>query len=179
MGGVTAVQLRDKETPTGTLLPLARRLRDLCHAHRAVFFVNDRVDLALAAGADGVHVGDDDLPVDVVRSLAPHLWVGASADLPSTARAAVEAGAHYLGCGTVWATESKGDAGIPIGVDGLRAVAEAVSVPVVAIGGITLERAHELEGSGAAGLALIRGLWDAPDLAGTARRFLTARIFTT
>ena len=171
VGGVTSVQLRDKETATGTLLPLAHRIRALCHDHGALFFVNDRVDLALASGADGVHLGDDDLPVHVVREIAPELWVGASADTAETAQAAIRAGAHYVGCGTIWATDSKADAGTPIGIAGLTAVAQAITAPVVAIGGITIARAPELVGSGAAGIAVIRGLWDAPDITTAARAF--------
>jgi thiamine-phosphate pyrophosphorylase len=172
--GVTAVQLRDKDARTGTLLPLARRLRALCRAHGAPFFVNDRVDLALAAGADGVHLGEQDLPISVVRLIAPDLWIGASADTAASAEAAVRAGAHYIGCGAVWGTTSKADAGTPIGVGRVASVAAAVDVPVVAIGGITPARAPALVGTGAAGVAVIRALLDEGNPEAAARAFRRA-----
>lgn len=158
-GGVRSVQLRDKEAPSGTLLPLAERLRDLCHARGALFFVNDRVDLALAAKADGVHVGQDDLPVEVVRRLVPEsLVVGVSAETPARARAAARGGADYIGAGPVWPTDSKADAGVAIGVDGVARMVAATQLPVVAIGGITSVRVAALREAGAAGVAVIRAI---------------------
>jgi thiamine-phosphate pyrophosphorylase len=169
--GVTAVQLRDKRSATGTLLPLARRLRRLCHTHGALFFINDRLDLALVAGADGVHAGDEDLPLPVIRSLAPSLWVGASAGTAEAAVAAVHSGAHYIGCGAVWGTPTKADAGLPIGVEGLRAVVRASRAPVVAIGGISPERVEALRGSGVAGIAAVSALLGARDMEATVRLY--------
>jgi thiamine-phosphate pyrophosphorylase len=163
-GGAGSVQLRDKVAGTGTLLPLARGLRERCHAHGALFFVNDRVDLALAAGADGVHIGQDDLPLEAVRRLVPEgFLVGVSAETPELARSAQAGGADYVGAGPVWPTDSKTDAGAAIGVEGVARVVAATSLPVVAIGGITPERAPGLWGAGAAGVAVIRAILAAPD----------------
>lgn len=172
-GGAPSIQLRDKNLGGGELLPLARRLRDLTRRFDALFFVNDRLDLALAVGADGVHLGPTDLPVSAVRSVVPDdFLIGFSADDPDAARAAAAEGADYLGCGTVWPTASKGDAGQVIGIEGLRRVVAAVEAPVVAIGGITPERASLLPAIGTAGAAVIGAVMSAPDPAEAVRVLL-------
>jgi thiamine-phosphate diphosphorylase len=171
--GATAVQLRDKHAGTGELLPLARRIRDRCRRHRALFLVNDRVDLALACDADGVHVGQDDLPVEEVRRIVPaEFVVGVSAATPEAARQAEAGGADYVGCGTVWPTASKADTGEAIGIEGVGAVVRAIRIPVVAIGGITPERQRPLLDAGAAGVAVIRAVLAAPDPGAAVRAFL-------
>jgi len=173
--GAPAVQLREKELPPRDVLPLARRLRAATRAARALFFVNDRLDLALAVHADGVHLGPDDLPVDAARrSAPPGFLIGYSAGTPGTARAAVAAGADYIGCGTVFPTSTKRDAGSAIGLDGLAAAAGAVAVPVVAIGGITPARAPEVFRAGAAGCAAVSAVMGASDPARTVGRLLRA-----
>lgn len=173
--GAPAIQLREKEWGAGRTLPLALRLAEQCRAHGALLFVNDRLDLALAAGADGVHLGPDDLPVADVRRVAPPgFLIGYSADDPDRARRAVGDGADYIGCGTVWPTDSKADAGKAIGPEGLARVADAVRVPVVGIGGITPERARRLEDTGAAGVAVMAAVMAAKD-PGEAVRALLAR----
>ena len=160
--GAPSIQLRDKHQAVGELLPLARRLRDLTRRFDALFFVNDRLDLAWAVGADGVHLGPTDLPVSAVRSVVPDdFLIGFSADDPDAAKAAVAEGADYLGCGTVWPTGSKRDAGQVIGIDRLRRVVAAVEAPVVAIGGITPERASLLPPTGTAGAAVIGAVMSA------------------
>ncbi len=172
-GGAPAIQLRDKHKPIRELLTLARELRELTREHDALFFVNDRLDLALAAGADGVHLGPDDLPVAAVRAAVPDwFFVGYSTDDPRRARQAVAAGADYIGCGTVWATGSKDDAGAAIGLKGVAEVVHAVSVPVVAIGGISVERAPELRETNAAGMAVMSAVMTADDPATTVRLLL-------
>lgn len=154
--GAGAIQLRDKEAPPRKLLGLARRLRTVTARHGALLIVNDRLDIALAAGADGVHLGPDDVPVAAARRVVPDgFLLGHSTDDPGVARRAEADGADYLGCGTVFPTTSKEDAGTVIGVGGLAAVARAVRIPVLAIGGVTAERTPLLEGSGAGGVAVI------------------------
>jgi thiamine-phosphate diphosphorylase len=162
--GAPAIQLREKEWGAGRSLGLALTLQALCTRHAALFFVNDRLDLALASGADGVHLGPDDIPVAEVRRIAPPgFLVGWSTDDPDEARRARDEGADYLGCGTVWPTSSKTDAGEAIGPDGLARVAGAVHIPVVGIGGITPENVGELRGTGAAGVAVMGAVMGAAD----------------
>jgi len=171
--GATAIQLRDKEADDGELLPLARWIGERCRRHGALFLVNDRVELAIIAGADGVHVGQDDLPVREVRRRVPAGFVvGVSAETPELAREAEAGGADYVGCGAVWPTASKLDAPEAVGPEGVRRVVEAVGIPVVAIGGITPERARSLAHTGVAGVAVIRAILAAPDPAAAVRSFL-------
>ncbi|MXY31450.1 MAG: thiamine phosphate synthase [Gammaproteobacteria bacterium] len=161
--GATAIQLRDKEAPPRELLALARRLRAVTARQRALLIVNDRLDIALAAGADGVHLGPDDVPVAAARRVVPDgFLLGHSTDDPGLARRAEADGADYLGCGTVFPTTSKADAGAVIGVGGLAAVARSVGIPVLAIGGVTAERVPLLGGSGADGVAGISAVVAAP-----------------
>lgn len=163
--GVTAVQLRAKECSTATLVQMARTLAANCRRRGALFIVNDRLDVALACGADGVHLGPDDLPLAAARAIAgPHFVIGASAGTVEEAVAAEAQGADYLGVGSVFHTLSKEDAGSPIGVEGLRQVVQATPLPVVAIGGITAENAAFTLVAGAVGVAVIRAVWDAPEI---------------
>ena len=173
--GAPAVQLRDKVLPPRDLLPLARRLRALTTAARALFFVNDRLDVALAAGADGVHLGPDDLPVAAARRIAPPgFLIGHSADDPGAARTAVAGGADYIGCGTVFPTRTKPAAGAPIGVRRLEEVARCVDVPVIGIGGITVRNAQRVFAAGAAGCAVVSAVMGATDPCRVVRGFLRA-----
>ncbi len=171
--GAGAVQLRNKGDTAGELLQVGRSLRKLTRAAGALLFVNDRVDLAIALEADGVHVGSDDLPVAAVRRVVPSgFLVGRSADDPHVARQALTAGADYIGCGAVYATSTKPDAGEVIGLSGLQTVVEAVDRPVVAIGGITVERAAEVAATGAAGIAVVGAVMSADDPAATVHALL-------
>ena len=171
--GVRAVQLRDKEAPARDLLAVARRLRRVTARHGALLIVNDRLDVAVAAGADGVHLGPADVPVAAARRVVPDgFLVGHSTDDPRVARQAEADGADYLGCGTVFPTTSKADAGAVIGAGGLAAVARAVRLPVLAIGGVTAERIPGLRGSGAAGVAVISAVMAAGGPGAAARRLL-------
>lgn len=173
--GATAVQLRDKEAPPRELLVLARRLRAVTARHGALLIVNDRLDVALAAGADGVHLGPDDVPVAAARRVVPDgFLLGHSTDDPRIARQAVADGADYLGCGTVFPTTSKEDAGAAVGVGGLAAVARAVCRPVLAIGGVTAALAPLLDGSGASGVAVISAVMAAHRPAEATRRLREA-----
>ena len=173
--GAPAVQLRDKMLTPRDLFPLARRLRDDTHSAGALFFVNDRLDLALATGADGVHLGPEDLPVAAARRIAPPgFLIGHSADDPAAARTAVAAGADYIGCGTVYPTRTKADAGAEIGVDRLEEVARCVDVPVVGIGGVTVRNAPQVFAAGAAGCAVVSAVMRARDPGRAVRDLLRA-----
>ena len=173
--GVGAFQLRDKEASPRELLAQARRLRRMTARNGALLIVNDRLDVALAAGADGVHLGPEDLPVAAARRVVPDdFLLGHSTDDPGSARQAEADGADYLGCGTVFPTSSKEDAGAVIGVGGLAAVARSVRLPVLAIGGVTADRTRLLGGSGAGGVAVISAVMATRDPADAARRLIGA-----
>ncbi len=172
--GATAVQLRDKAATSAELLEMARDLRPLTHRHNALFLVNDRFDVALAAGAHGVHLGDNDLPVAEVRRVVPRDFViGRSADTESAARAAEQDGADYLGVGSVFGTRTKKEVvGEVIGTDQLARVAKAVSIPIVGIGGVRAANAGEVAAAGAAGIAVVSAVMAAPDPGAATRALL-------
>lgn len=173
-GGAGVIQLRDKAASSLRLYEAARAMRDLTRAAGAVLIVNDRVDVALAADADGVHLGPDDLPVAVVRGmLRPGMLLGASAGTVAEAIAAERDGADYLGVGAVYeARTSKTDAGAPVGPRRVAEVCAAVRIPVVGIGGIKAENLSAVIQAGADGVAVITGIVAAPDIAAAAARYL-------
>lgn len=172
--GVKAIQLRDKDASARELLAQALILRAKTREFGALLFINDRLDVALAAEADGVHLGPDDLPVATVRSAAPPgFLIGASTDEPDIASGLQVAGADYIGCGAVFPTSTKKDAGDVIGVQGLDRVAKALEIPVVGIGGVTPGGAQQIaDGSGASGVAVIGAVMGAEDPAAAARSLM-------
>jgi thiamine-phosphate pyrophosphorylase len=171
--GARAVQLRDKDASAATQLTMALELRDMTRRAGALLFVNDRADVALASGADGVHLGPDDLPVAAVRRAAPvDLLIGYSADDPEEARKAEADGADYIGCGAVWGTGTKDVGGEAIGLKRLAQVAAAVTIPVVAIGGVTPARAAEVPATRASGTAVVGAVMAAGDPAAAVRALL-------
>ncbi|MBI4259959.1 MAG: thiamine phosphate synthase [Actinobacteria bacterium] len=160
-GGATAVQLRAPELPDPELLDLARDLAAVCRHHGVHFFVNDRVDVAVEAGATGAHVGQDVPAARARRRLGEGLVLGISAATPEEAAGAEAAGADYLGV-TVWGTRTKPEA-VPVGLEGLAAVVRATTLPVVGIGGIDRERAGAVLRAGAAGVAVVSAVGAAED----------------
>ncbi|MDI6831311.1 MAG: thiamine phosphate synthase [Actinomycetota bacterium] len=157
-GGADAVQLRDKEAGGRELLRLAGEVASLVRAagRGCLFLVNDRVDVALACEAHGVHVGQDDLPPAAARRLVGEdMVLGVSAGTVEEALEARAAGADYIGVGPVFATPTKPDAGEPVGIEGLRRIREAVDLPLVAIGGIDASNAARVLEAGADGIAVI------------------------
>ena len=172
-GGSRMIQLREKEWPSGRLLPLAERLRAACAAAGATFIVIDRVDLALAVGADGVHLGQDDLPARAARPLLrPGMILGISTHSVEQARAAQADGADYVAVGSMFATTSKADFQL-VGPDLLRKLRGEIRVPLVGIGGITPDNVSEVIQAGADGVAVISAVCAAPDPKAAAARFLT------
>jgi len=165
--GVDIVQVREKDTPARERLKLARGVREQTRAAGVPMVVNDRVDIAAAADADGVHLGDDDLPVPAAREqLGEDALIGRSVSTPEAAREAEAAGADYLGVGAVYATGSKADIGdeeYDIGLEPVREIDEAVDIPFVGIGGVTPENAAEVVGAGADGVAVITAITAAGD----------------
>ena len=163
-GGAGVVQVRMKSSPAGAVLAASREIVALCR-DRALVIVNDRADLAVLAGADGVHVGDDDLPADEVRRIVgPAMLVGRSTRTLAEARAALAAGADHVGFGPMFSTRTKEIAAAPRGLDALREVAGRLGAPVVAIGGITLETVGEVARAGAAAAAVIEDLLSRGDV---------------
>lgn len=173
--GAPAIQLRDKNATARALADHARELLPAVHDAGALLFINDRIDVALAVGADGVHLGPHDIPVAAARRIAPaDFLIGYSTDDPDLARRARDDGASYIGCGAVFGTTTKRDLGDErIGLDRLQLVADAVDIPVIAIGGITAENAALVRAAGAAGIAVASAVMAAAD-PGAATRALLA-----
>jgi thiamine-phosphate pyrophosphorylase len=161
-GGATVIQLRLKDASTEEIIERGGEFRLLCAEHNVTFVVNDDVQAALALLADGVHLGPDDEGSDL--AVAAGLMLGRSARTPEEAKIAEEQGAAYIGAGPVWATPSKPDAEAPIGLDGLRAISDAVGIPVIAIGGIDPTNARDCINAGAFGVAVIRAAAQAAEL---------------
>lgn len=155
-GGATVVQLREKRATTREMIELGEALHEITQAAGIPLIINDRMDVALAIDAEGVHVGQDDMPAPLARRLiGPDRILGVSAGTVAEAQQAEADGADYIGTGDVFGTPSKPDAGVPIGVDGLAEIARSVSIPTLGIGGITLESAAQVVQAGAAGVAVI------------------------
>lgn len=164
-GGVTCVQLREKDLETGALVELAGHLADLCRAQGVTFIVNDRIDVAMAVQADGVHLGRKDMPLSVARRLlGPDRILGATAGNIEQARQALAAGADYLGVGAIAATSTKADHNPVIGVAGFGEIAQAVALPCVAIAGVDRHNAADLIRAGGAGIAVVSAILGAADI---------------
>jgi thiamine-phosphate pyrophosphorylase len=173
-GGATAVQLRLKRSGAGSMLALARALRQEL---TIPFYLNDRADVAWAVGADGVHLGADDLPAEAVRAVTPRPFrIGVSVGTPGEAQIARRADPDYWSIGSVYATPTKPDAGAPIGIAGFRALATLApaGMPLIGIGGITAQNAGELIHAGARGVAVISAVFGAPDIRAAAMRIRDA-----
>mgnify|MGYP004492809035 FL=1 len=163
-GGVTMLQLREKTLEEPAFLQEARELQALCRSYHVPFIVNDNVDIALAMDADGVHVGQSDMEaLDVRAKLGPDKIIGVSTQTVEQALLAEKHGADYLGVGAVFPTGSKADAD-DVSYDTLKAICRAVSIPVVAIGGISRGNAARLAGSGICGVAVISAIYGAADI---------------
>jgi len=175
-GGAGVIQLRDKVSSTRRRYDAAVAIRKLTREAGAILIVNDRLDIALAADADGLHVGPDDLPLEVSRRLLrPGMLLGASAGTVAEAIAAEASGADYLGVGAVYeARGSKADAGAPVGPERVREIRAAVTLPIVGIGGIKAENAAPVIDAGADGVAVITGVVAAPDISAAARQVIEA-----
>jgi len=169
-GGADVIQLRDKDLSGRDLYALAREMASLVHASRARFIVNDRLDIALAAGADGVHLGQYDLPVAAARSLSPPSFIiGASVGSVEEALAAERDGADYIALSPVFSTPTKDDAGPGHGLEVLREIKAAVKLPVIAIGGVNAGNVTEVVAAGADGVAVISAVLGADDVEAAAR----------
>ena len=173
--GVTLLQYRSKYKDGGAMYQEALALKELCDRYHVPLIINDRVDVALAVGAAGVHVGQDDLPCRVVRNLVgDDFLIGVSAHNPEEAREAAAAGADYLGCGAVFGTATKAGAGT-LGLERLRSIRQAVSLPIVGIGGVKATNYGQVLATGANGAAIISGILAATDIGGEVAKFVRVK----
>ena len=172
-GGVKAVQLREKDLGVRELLELAQHLRGVTREYGARLFINDRLDVALAVDADGVHLGRDSMPVQAARKVSEGtMTIGVSAHSVIEAKQALQDGADFITLGPVYETPSKLQYGMPIGLGVLKEAAMHLSLPVFAIGGIRTERVHEVLEQGASGVALISAILGAEDVRRTTKDFM-------
>ena len=163
-GGATCVQLREKELDFDSFLAEAVELKTLCSRYGVPLIINDNVEIALRCGADGVHVGQEDMEAGSVRAkVGPDMIVGVTAKTVEQALAAQRAGADYLGSGAVFGSATKTNAR-PMSKETLREICDAVTIPVVAIGGINLQNIRELENTGIHGVAVVSGIFAAEDI---------------
>ena len=164
-GGVTLVQYRAKTASSAEMYAEALQLKALCDSFNVPLIINDRLDIAMAVGAAGVHLGQDDLPCAAARKiLGEDYIIGVSAHNPAEAKAALQSGADYLGCGAVFGTATKADVK-KLGTDGLAAICKAKGLPVVGIGGVTADNYREVRAAGAA--AIVSGILAQPDIRAT------------
>ena len=164
-GGVTMVQIREKNACTREFYEITRAALDITKARRVPLVVNDRLDIALAAGADGLHLGQSDLPLEAARKIAGgKLFIGVSAGTLEEALAAEKGGADYLGVGAVFPTGSKAGAGDAIGLGRLAEICAAVNIPVIGIGGVSPQNAAEVMKTGTAGIAVISAILSQKDI---------------
>lgn len=168
-GGVTLVQYRAKTASSAEMYAEALQLKALCNSFNVPLIINDRLDIAMAVGAAGVHLGQDDLPCAAARKLLGEDYIiGVSAHNPAEAKAALQSGADYLGCGAVFGTATKADIK-KLGTDGLAAICKAKGLPVVGIGGVTADNYREVRAAGADGAAIVSGILAQPDIRTTVR----------
>lgn len=168
-GGVTLVQYRAKTAASAEMYAEALQLKALCDSFKVPLIINDRLDIAMAVGAAGVHLGQDDLPCAAARRiLGEDYLIGVSAHNPAEARAALLCGADYLGCGAVFGTATKADVK-KLGTEGLTAICREKGLPVVGIGGVTADNYREVRAAGADGAAIVSGILAQPDIRATVR----------
>ncbi|WP_418576337.1 thiamine phosphate synthase [Phascolarctobacterium succinatutens] len=168
-GGVTLVQYRAKTASSAEMYDEALQLKALCDSFKVPLIINDRLDIAMAVGAAGVHLGQDDLPCAAARKILGEGYIiGVSAHNPAEAKAALQSGADYLGCGAVFGTATKADVQ-KLGTDGLAAICKAKGLPVVGIGGVTADNYREVRAAGADGAAIVSGILAQPDIRATVR----------
>lgn len=169
-GGVTLVQLREKNMDSGEFLRSAIEIKKLCRSFGVPLIINDSVEVCIKAGADGVHLGQGDLPLKEARGLlGPDKIIGITAKTVEQALAAENGGADYIGSGAIFGTSTKSDAK-KLEPETLKAITSAVSIPVAAIGGINADNASKLTGLGISGAAVVSGIFAQPDITAAARR---------
>ncbi|PIE59659.1 MAG: thiamine phosphate synthase [Desulfobulbus propionicus] len=172
-GGVTCVQLREKHCSTREFLEQAHTLRPLLEKHQIPLIINDRIDIALAVNADGIHLGQKDMPLHLARTIAPEMIIGISAENTDDAIMAEREGADYIGISPVFATPTKTDTSTPLGLEGIAAIRKKVSLPIVGIGGINADNASQVIKAGADGIAVVSAIVSADSPRKAANRLLS------
>lgn len=174
-GGADTIQFRQKSGPTREMIGVARKMKGLCAQAGVIFIVNDRIDVAIAAQADGVHLGQDDFPIPLARELLGEgRMVGGSAATMEEAQKCLSEGADYVGFGPVYPTTSKADAGAVSGIEVLKKVTGAMPLPIIAIGGVGAENTPEVMRAGAHGIAVISAVCCQQDPEGATRALYQA-----
>lgn len=175
IGGVTLLQLREKDVSSLDFFNIALKMKALAKKYNVPFIINDRLDIALAVDADGLHIGQSDLPLEVTRKLlGENKILGYSVGNLEEAIYGEKHGADYLGAGPIFPTGSKADAGSPIGVQGLTELKKAVSLPIVGIGGISLSNLKDVKKSGIEGISLISAILGRSDIQAASRELINA-----
>lgn len=170
IGGASLIQLREKDISSRDFYNLAVKMKELVNSHGVPLIINDRLDIALAVNADGLHIGQDDMPLKIARQiLGPEKIIGYSVSSQEEALFGEKNGADYLGAGPVYVTGSKADAGLPIGLTSLKAIKERVSIPVVAIGGVGISNISEVKQTGVDGVSVISAILGSQDITEAAR----------
>jgi thiamine-phosphate pyrophosphorylase len=177
-GGVTCVQLREKHCSTREFIREARSLQPLLHRHKIPLIINDRLDVALAIGADGLHLGQSDMHIaDARRLVGKKMIIGISAETLDDAIGAEQQGADYIGISPVFTTDTKTDTAAPLGLEGIRRIRRAVGIPLVGIGGINMNNVREILSAGADGVAVVSAIVsaDCPETAAADLKKLVLR----
>ncbi|NEU30746.1 thiamine phosphate synthase [bacterium LRH843] len=171
LGGVDIIQLRDKTSSKRAVLEKAKTLRELTRKHDVLFIVNDHIDVALAVDADGIHIGQDDLPIEEARKIVGNKIIGISTHHIEEARAAEAGGADYIGVGPIFPTKSKADVVDPVTTAYIEQVAAEIKIPFVAIGGIKLHNVDQVLDAGATRICMISEIVGAADVMGVCQQF--------
>lgn len=172
-GGATIIQLREKDCTSREFYELALSIKDITDAYEVPLIINDRLDIALAVHADGVHLGQSDIPVQVARNvMGPNCIVGATANTLEKAKEAWQSGADYLGVGDVFGSATKNDTK-PVELKELKKICDTVKIPVIAIGGISKKNIHLLKDTGVAGVAVISAVLGQTDITAAAEELIS------
>ncbi len=172
-GGATMIQLREKNLDDESFLQEATEIKELCHRYQVPLIINDNLEVAIRCDADGIHIGQDDISIEIVKEKFPHKIIGVTAHNLDEALKAQKAGATYLGMGAVFPTSTK-DHTIPLSLSNLKEITSIIDIPIVAIGGITLDNIDQLKGTGIEGVAVVSAVFKSDDIVGSTKQLLKA-----
>ncbi len=170
-GGVTMIQLREKDLDDNHFLQEALSLKELCHQYNVPLIINDNLDVAIASQADGIHIGQDDISIEIVKEKFPGKIIGVTAHNCSEALLAQKAGATYLGMGAIFSSSTKTNT-IPLAIDDLKDITSIIKIPIVAIGGIDYDNVCQLKDTGIAGVAVVSAIFNNSDILTSTKKLL-------